>query len=49
MTPTFDITIVLTIKAETEEEAAEKLLDLTGLEEDNLPPWSAIVIRELKA
>lgn len=49
MAPTYDVTIVLTIKAEDEEEAADKVRDLTGLDDDNLPPWSAIVIKKLTA
>lgn len=46
--PQFDVTIVLTITAEDDEDAAEKVHELTGLNEDNLPDWSAIAIREVK-
>ena len=47
--PTFDVSIVLTITAKDEKEAAEKVFELTGLSEDELPDWSALAIRRLKA
>ncbi len=34
--------------ADSKEEAAEMLLELHNLDEDNPPQWGAIIIRELK-
>ena len=48
MPPTYDISIVLTITADSKEEAAEMLIDLYNLDEDNPPDWGAVIIKELK-
>jgi hypothetical protein len=45
---TFDITIVLTVKAEDELEASDYLKEEHDLDVENPPAWGAIVIKELK-
>ena len=47
--PTFDVTIVLTIKAEDELEVNDYLQEHHELDVENPPQWGAIIIKELKA
>lgn len=46
--PTYDVSIVLTVKAEDEDEAADIVSRDYNLDVDDPPKWGAIVIRELK-
>lgn len=46
---TYDVTVVLTVTAEDEQEVEDMLLEQHNLDVDDPPSWGAIAIRELKA
>ncbi len=43
----FDVSIVLTITADDEVEVVETLLALYNMDINDMPDWSAVVIKEL--